>query len=395
MVSNNKENYILQFVSKDFQYLTQQNKIQYKNINLKCSYLINIIHELLIKYYFNNNIDVKFNLSSVILRKKYGEHYNYYIQYLCDSGFMSLVSKYYVGKKTNSYKLSTKNIYDVIRWKNYDKILLKKLKNRYETSITEMNESSISIDIREKLINSLNQIDIDYDNAIDYLNSLKSEKKIDDQKYQRNLLSIDNINNKDIYFNFDDYGRLHTNFTILKKEIRSNYITINNEIVTEVDIHNSQPLFFGVLLKKSLPQINGDSKKYFDLVKNGLLYDDIIYNSKIVDRKEAKSLIYKVLFGDNKNVNLKANKIFKNLYPSIYEYILEFKEQRKNYKELSHELQRMESKFIFNEVIKEIYDKYPNIILFTVHDSIIFPKSYEEKVKSIFDKHFQKLIKDL
>lgn len=394
MISNNKENYILQFVSKDFQYLTQQNKIQYKNINLKCSYLINIIHELLIKYYFNNNIDVKFNLSSVILRKKYGEHYNYYVQYLCDNGFMSLVSKYYVGKKTNSYKLSTKNIYDVIRWKNYDKILLKKLKNRYETSITEMNESSIPPDIREKLINSLYKINIDYDNAIDYLNSLKNEKKIDNQKYQRNLISIDNINNKDIYFNFDDYGRLHTNFTILKKEIRANYITINNEIVTEIDIHNSQPLFFGVLLKKSLSQINGDSKKYFDLVKSGLLYDDIIYNSKI-DRKEAKSLIYKVLFGDNKNVNLNANKIFKNLYPSIYEYILEFKEQKKNYKELSHELQRMESKFIFNEVIKEIYDKYPNIILFTVHDSIIFPKSYEEKIKNIFDKHFQNLIKNL
>jgi hypothetical protein len=111
VVVQSNEDYILQFISKDFQYLTQQSKIQYRGINLKCSYLINIIHELLIKYYFSNNTEIKFNLSSIILRNKYGEYYNYYIDYLCKNGFMSLVSKYYVGKKTNSYKLDTKYVY--------------------------------------------------------------------------------------------------------------------------------------------------------------------------------------------------------------------------------------------------------------------------------------------
>jgi hypothetical protein len=65
---------------------------------------------------------------------------------------------------------------------------------------------------------------------------------------------------------------------------------------------------------------------------------------------------------------------------------------KKNYKELSHELQKMESDFIFNHVIKEIYETYPDIVLFTVHDSILFPISYYDKVKVIFDKHFQNLI---
>ena len=68
---------------------------------------------------------------------------------------------------------------------------------------------------------------------------------------------------------------------------------------------------------------------------------------------------------------------------------------KKNYKELSHELQKMESDFIFNNVIKEIYETYPEITLFTVHDSIIFPKSYKHKVDVIFNKHFQKLIKNI
>jgi len=388
----NFQNNNLQFISKDFQYLTQQPTFPYKGINLKSSYLIDIIHTLLIKYYFN--IDNKFNLSSSLLKKRYGEHYNYYIEYLCENGFMSLISKYYVGKKTNTYKLDTKYVYDIIRWKNYDKFLLKKNIDRYETSITEIRQSSIQPDIRKKLVESLDKIEIDYEGAINYIENLKNRKLIDDLKYQKNLMSIENIHKKYIYFNFDDYGRFHTNFTILKKEIRNEFLTINDEIISEVDIKNSQPLFFAVILKKEQSHINGDTKKYFDLVKNGLLYDDIIANFGL-ERNEAKELVYKVLFGDNLKSNKRHNKIFKKLYPSVYEYILEFKESRKNYRELSHELQKMESDFMFNQVIKEIYDTYPDIILFTVHDSIVFPKSCQEKIEVIFNKHFQNLIKNL
>jgi len=255
MVSKSGDDYILQFVSKDFQYLTNQHKIRYKKINLKCSYLINIIHELLIKYYFSNNIDIKFNLSSLILKQKYGEYYNYYIDYLCDNGFMSLVSNYYVGKKTKSYKLDTKYVYDTIRFKNNDKFILKKSKNRYETTISEIKQSSISPLVRSKLIQSLDYINIDYNGANKYLNELRTNNLIDETKYQRNLISIENIKDGNIYFNFDDYGRFHTNFTILRKEIRNQFLSINNEMLAEVDIKNSQPLFFGVLLKRTLPHI--------------------------------------------------------------------------------------------------------------------------------------------
>ena len=392
MVSQQAGDYLLQFISKDFQYLIQQNKISYKGINLKCSYLINIIHELLVKYYFSNNVDITFNLSSIILKKKYGENYNYYIDYLCENAFMSLVSKYYVGKKTNTYKLNSKFIYDIIRWKNYDKFLIKKSNNRYETSITEMNQSSINTDVRVKLVDSLNNIEIDYNNACNYIKKLKDDNQIDDAKYHKNLISIESINSETIYFNFDDYGRLHTNFTILKKEIRNEFLTINNEMLAEVDIKNSQPLFFAVLLKKELPEINNDTQKYFDLVKSGLLYDDVLAHSDLKEKKDAKELIYKVLFGNNK-INKKENIFFKKLYPTVYNYICEYKDKKNNYRELSHSLQRMESEFIFNTVIKEIYEIYPEVILFTVHDSIIFPKSYQEKIETIFNKYFQNLVK--
>lgn len=391
MVSNKDDNYILQFISKDFKYLTSQTKIPYKGKNLKTAYLINIIHELLLKYYFSNNVDLKFNLSSLILKKKYGQHYNYYIQYLCDNGFMSLVSKYFRDYKTNSYKIVTKSVYDVIRWKNEDKILLKKQTDRYESSITEINEkSSINPFVREKLTKSIRNIKIDYFNAIQLIDKMKKKGEINDNQYHKNIISIEGINDDNIYFNFDDYGRFHSNFTILKKVIRNNYLTINNEMIGEIDIKNSQPLFFAVVLKQAISRINGDTKKYFDLVKSGLIYEDIINHNPTITRKQAKEIVYIVLFGKNKTI--KANKAFKELYPSVYEYILEFKEMKNNYKELAYKLQKMESNFLFNTVVREIYETYPNITLFTVHDSILFPLSYKEKIEKIFNKHFEKLI---
>jgi hypothetical protein len=216
VISQNND-FSLQFVPKDFQYLTQQKYLEYKGVKLKTAYLIDIIHQLLQKYYFSNASDIKFNLSSVILKNKYCEYYNYCIQYLCEVEFITLSSKYYVGKKTNTYKINTKHVYDVVRYKNYDKLLLKKDKNRNEITITEMNSNIIPISIKTKLVESLNMIDIDYESSVEYLNELKDNELIDDCKYQKNLMSIENINSKNIYFNFDDYGRFHTNFTILKK----------------------------------------------------------------------------------------------------------------------------------------------------------------------------------
>lgn len=385
MVSKNNEQYILEFIPKDLEYLTKQSKIFYNGVNLKCSYLTNIVHDLISKYYFSFNVDIKFNLSSVLLRKKYGENYNKYIDYLIDQGVIILVSNYLVGTKARTYKIDVKYVDDdLIRFKCKDTFLLKKSKNRY-SSITNIYTNTIPTNIKERLINDLYKIKIDHENA------LKHITKYDDVKFKKNKFTINNIKNGDIFFSFDSFGRFHNNFTTLKKEIRNNYLTINNEVLAEVDIKNSQPFFLSVLLKKELLQINNDTRKFIDLTINGLIYEYIIENSNLESRDKAKDMMYIVLFGDNKKnanrIHNNYNKIFKKLFPSVAEYLWEFKNSR-TYKEMSHELQRMESNFIFNTVIEEIYQKYPNIVLFTVHDSIIFPKSYLNEVEEIFYKHF-------
>jgi hypothetical protein len=387
--------YIYQFLPKEFEYLTKTKKVDYKEYKLKSDFLINIMHELILKFYFSENQEVKYNLWSSILRRKYGKTYNIYIQYLVDNKFFDFVSNYYVGKKAKTYKLNITSL-DIIRYKATDNILLKKHKKDYLIrTFTAQQESTIPIDLRKKLIDDLYHVEIDYDKAFKWLNMAKKRKEIDLHKYMKNLSSIDGIDTGHVFFKFDAFGRLHTNFTVLKKFIRQNCLTIDGELLSEIDIVNSQPFFFAVYLKNEIgiENFNDEVRKYVDCVKNGLIYDEFHekFPDKLKSRNEAKMMMYKILFGNNFD-NKKESKIFKSLYPTVYEYIKEFKYLSDSYKSLSHELQNLESNFIFNTVIQEIKTKFPHIRLFTVHDSIVFPSKYKNEIELIFNSLLRKLL---
>lgn len=389
-----EKDYLWQFLPRDFVYLTEQKTQIYKNYTLKNDYLINIMHELILKFFFNNELN--HNLWSTILRKKYGKTYNIYIDYLLEKGFMNLISNYYVGKKAKTYKLNI-TILDVIKHKVTDKVLLKKHSKDYLLrTFTSEQESPINLSLRKKLIDDLYHVEIDYEAAYKWLNERKNDKTLELEKYFRNVGAIDGINSGYIFFKFDSYGRLHTNFTVLKKHIRKNFLTIDGQEIEEIDIKNSQPFFFAVAIKNEHGEdtFDDEMRRYVDSVKNGLIYDEILqkFPDKIKTRDQAKVMMYKVLFGNNGDRSNEETRLFKKLYPGVCEYIKDFKYFSNSYKELSHKLQLLESEFIFNKVVTEIKQKFPQIKLFTVHDSICFPVKYKEEVNIIFRKHLDSLL---
>jgi len=393
LCNRTEKGYLYQFIPKEFEYLTKVTTLEYKDKKLKTAYLVNIIHELILKYYFTN--EVKHNLWSVILKKKYGKYYSHYIKYLVEYDFMEIVSSYYAGKKAKTYKLNITEL-DVFRTRITDKIVLKKHNKDYIfRSFTAIQESPIEMSLRKKLIDDLYHVNIDYVNAKQWLETQKSSKKIDLNKYFKNLNSIDGINTEHIFFKFDSYGRLHTNFTVLKKHIRSNFLTIDGLEITEIDLPNSQPYFFGVYLKKEIGEenFNEEIKKFIDVVKNGLIYDEILekHSDILSSRNDAKILMYKVLFGKNIDKRIE-NKIFKSMYPTVYSYIKEYKYLSDDYKSLSHQLQIIESDFIYNKCVKTIKKKFQKIKLFTIHDSIIFPIKYKEEVQLVFNNYLKDLL---
>ncbi|MFW6233306.1 MAG: hypothetical protein ACOC3Z_01440, partial [Nanoarchaeota archaeon] len=357
------------------------------------------IHELIMKFYINKHElierETKFNMWSTLLREKYGVKYNYYIKYLIEIGFIKMVSDYCKNKKSRTYALSTKYLYNITRCKVNDKILLKKHTQEYlKKTFLNYTNSPIDLDIRKKMVDNLYKIDIDVEGAITFLNDLKNDNKICYNKYQRNLISIENLGIRNIFFKFDEYGRMHTNFTILKKDIRRRFITIDGLPTYEIDIKNSQPFFLALLMKDTLDLseiIKSDINRYIDLVKNGLIYEEIIEKCGVKDRNEAKILMYRVLFGKNGNKK-KENILFKKEFPSVYKFINDYKQKTKDYKILSHKLQLKESEFIFGKVVNHLLSSYPDMVFYTIHDSIVVPIKYKDGAQKVFDFYLRSLL---
>lgn len=354
-------------------------KILYKGINLKTAYLIDIVHILIRRSYIYDR--TTHNLDSRILKEKYGEHYNYYINYLIDNKIIELQSNYCVGKKTKTYRVPDISFVGIKNIKNKDNVLLKKYRRIFTINkLKEMNYKHIDLDLMIKIVENLDRVRLDYVSAEEYINSIKLTKK----QRIKNEHSIKSLKHDDMWYSFDKYGRFHSNLTTLKSEIRNRFLLIDNEPTVEIDITNSQPIFLTHLMSNHLENVDIEEYEFFkQLVINGQLYPYMIKHTNYTDKKEIKKLIYTVLFGTNHGGKTE-NKIFKKLFPSIYEFIKFYKKEKNNYRSLSYELQRSESNLLFNNIIKKILEKYPDLPFFTVHDSITVKMSDFDKVKDIF-----------
>jgi hypothetical protein len=375
-----KKKYSIQFLPN---LLIQESKTKHqfhKNQKIKSSYLIDIVHNLILKYYFKK--DNVFNLSSIVLKEKYGHIYNYYIEYLVEKNILILIKNHLKGKNARIYKLSDSVINGTItRYKNEDRTLLKKYKNAVSLITKEDIESNkILPEVKRKLVEDLFHIEIDYSRSLFFLDSTVQDTDI----YNRNKYSVECINDKHIFYHFDNYGRMHTNFTILKSFIRKNCLLIDGEETFEIDIKNSQPLFLCKLIELHGKEIvNEDEYELFKyLTMNGKFYQYVIDNSEIKVKKSIKECVYKVFFG--KNYNNKHDTLFKKIFPTIHNFIKYYKKLKGGYKVLAYDLQNLESDLVFNKIVNEVRMNYPEIHLITVHDSIICSKKYKDIVIDIF-----------
>lgn len=375
--------YSLQFLPASLEDLSKISKFNYNDRSLKSAYTIDIVHNLLLRYYFRK--ENTFSLSSLILKEKYGDFYNYYMDYLVSRGTISLIKKHQKGKNSRIYKLNEDIINgEIKRYQNTDKVLLKKYRHAVSLVDDESYGKGILPEVKKKIVDDLFSVNIDFSKSIFYLEHL-GDKSVD--IYNKNRYSVECIKDNHIFYHFDDYGRFHTNFTILKSYIRKNCLLIDGEETFEKDITNSQPLFLCKLIHDN--DIFIVDKNEFELFKllvlNGNFYQYLIDNSGIkMERKEIKEVVYKVLFG--RNYPNKHDNLFKKIFPTIYQFIKSYKKEKGDYRFLSYELQRAESNLIFNKIIKMIMNLCPEVKVITVHDSIICAKKYRDIVEIIFNK---------
>ncbi len=117
----------LQFLPASLESISKDKNFFYKDKKLKSSYLIDIVHNLILKYYFKK--ENRFNLMASILKEKYGHLYNYYIDFLVEKGVIVLISKHQKGKSSRIYSIKKFTLrVKIIRYKNFDRTWLKKYK---------------------------------------------------------------------------------------------------------------------------------------------------------------------------------------------------------------------------------------------------------------------------
>jgi hypothetical protein len=234
-------------------------------------------------------------------------------------------------------------------------------------------------------------------------------------------------------FSVCKYGRVHTSLTRMPKALR-NALNVNGEPLYCLDIANSQPLMLGIIARNvdhfrnvqfnktqpynsiSLPTHTQSTPKplsimnsipgtqfymplqnkpfpsnavlpkataFLDVCERGQFYE--MFGADI-PRDQIKTGLFQVLYGTNRShSNLKDK--FKALFPDVYAMIYELKIN--DYAYLPRLMQLVESTFIINHVCRRLMAE--NLPVYTIHDSLLMPGRYVDRVKVSFLDEFARI----
>ena len=243
---------------------------------------------------------------------------------------------------------------------------------------------------------------------------------------------VDEIKRHYISLTVCPYGRYHSNFSGLCRELRP-HIRINDNPMVEIDIVNSQPYFLSLLLANTYP--NSQNSPNFRILSNylkssllssktqghpphpyecqtkglentkverevpsdlltmlkntskGIFYDDFVESAN-QPREKVKRQVFTLIMGTVPMMERgKTSQSFQTLYPTAFDLMVKLKRE-KGYKWIGQELQRLESKAIINGVCTVLMENHPEIPIITVHDSILTPPDYLPTVQSVLDDWF-------
>jgi hypothetical protein len=81
----------------------------------------------------------------------------------------------------------------------------------------------------------------------EHLQRIHIDDEIDEELTNESQVAVELIRAGEWRFDVDDYGRVHTNITNLKRSLRK-YLSVRGRRLVNVDIASSQPLFLALLL---------------------------------------------------------------------------------------------------------------------------------------------------
>lgn len=410
------------------------------------------------------------NLNASVLQEVKHD-YRCYLDWLLERRIIVCDRNYTPKVKSRGYKLNIDNRIDsaVFSVKIIDNVFVKRKKSFEEIQqkrrdalalshghLTKWLNESLIIDANKAIESVYNEFPIKNGMSANW--TLKPIKNVHNRKRPnsgnikdranqrfRALLSIYKLEHHHFHYTVDKtIGRLHSNLTNLKKELR-NYITYDGQQLINIDIKNSQPLltlcffndnFFsnsnsGVKLslfsfqssintffpfpKQRLSKLSAmtntimlvksgetgsEFDKYQEMVNSGRFYNmlfDTLYPSvdlaEDVKKKQTKEMFYTIIFSNNRSTKGRKGelkKAFEKVFPTIYKLFKIIK--RGNHRSISNILSRLESHLIIEVITRKIAAQYPDLPIFTIHDSIVTTNEGHAVVEMTIKAEFKRLL---
>jgi hypothetical protein len=355
-------------------------------------YIINLIYEQRAIYKSEEEF---VPLKAIYMRRiigRAGRTYNNYINILIDKGIIACDRRYIVSEKSFGYKLcepysevkhkqipitSESLKANIDRWQAYRKPIgcLKDKMDKFTK-------------VHKHIYRFLENIEIDYEEA------LLSIEELPIQEYNSNKITIDKIKDKDFYLHKDEFGRIHTNLTILKSTLRK-FLNYKGIKLVNIDVVNSQPLLLLLVIFNSYLSIRCTADIFFEevpsdvlyykrLVEKGALYEYLMKHAQTTDRNDFKEDFFRETF-----FGRKTNQLFCNLFPTIGAEIRRIK--RKDYRRLAWIMQRKESKLIITKICGRIMKEHPDMFIGTIHDSVLTTPESVPIIRKIMLEEFEKI----
>lgn len=397
----------------------------------------------------------KTHLSAALLHKFLGDGYITAINTLVENGFIGRSQSYIKGDSIRKGKCKAfwlcapyQNSYATYLQTRLDK----KLKNtevvvrgtmskytitspvvlkRIQKSFEERKRVSMEDPVVAICYDELSHFSIDANVADATLNEMVENGKMAPYNAELERCKIERFNglldeDGDLYVKHDKYGRIHTNVTNMKKEIRHAALRCDGDKVAEVDIKSSQAAFIIAVFRRYidfyrndlnenrdtflrfkpiwnagrkdlvLGRMEAELDRYRNLVAEGKIYE--FFQSECsadedIDRQltrdEAKkgllSFLFSPLYFDTKREPIRGavQRCWREHFPNLYNCMWSLKEHC--HAALAYEMQKIESSFVFDQVCPRIIEEV-GCHFCTVHDSIIVPEQYADHVRCIMDE---------
>lgn len=219
-----------------------------------------------------------------------------------------------------------------------------------------------------------------------------------------NSFSLTMIINRDFYGKRNKTNfRIDTNLTNLNKIFFDfKCIKLEGEPLVEIDLRNSQPTLLAYLLSNpmiikefkrlkgvSIPVIdnNRDVNSFLYLAQSGTLYDYIASRTGI-KRETAKKTFLKIMFS-KPGWNSEIKSRIAQLFPTIIEWMDNFKRAQGDHKILALVLQKIESEIFIDKIYRKL--RLERYTVYTKHDCILCKESEYDDVKKIVSQELIKI----